>query len=288
MEVRKSAENGAWTSVCAYGLLAATKLAVGSYARSSSLAADGLNNLTDLVSSVAILIGLKISGKPRDANHPYGHSRVEAVATLVTSFIMATVGIQVLRSSIVALIDMDAARVPDVRALWTGAATAGVMFGVYLYNQRLAKRTDSMAIAALAKDNLADVLVSVGVVVGIVGARLGLPWLDPFVALLIGGIICKTAVDIFLDASHVVTDGFDPVKLNMYRNTVLEVAGVAAVTDMRARFHGNDVIVEVTVEVHPELNVVDSHEIADEIEHRMKTRHDVRTTLVHVEPYRDE
>lgn len=285
MDVRKTAETGAWTSIFAYGLLTAAKLAVGSYAGSSSLTADGLNNLTDVMASVAILVGLRIAGKPRDANHPYGHSRAEAVATLVSSFIMATVGVQVLRTSIVSLVSPDAARVPDIWALWTGLVTAGVMLGVHLYNRGLAKRTNSMAIAALSKDNLADALVSVGVVIGIVGARLGQPWFDPLVALLIGGIICKTALDIFFQASHVVTDGFDPAKLKKYRDTVLGVAGVAAVTDMKARFQGNDVIVEVTVGVHPELNVVDSHEIANEIEYRMKRKHDVKTTLVHVEPY---
>lgn len=287
MDGRKLAETGAWTSMLAYGLLTAIKLVVGTHAGSSSLTADGLNNLTDVVASVAILIGLRISGKPRDANHPYGHSRAEAVATLVTSFIMASVGIQVLRTSVVSLLSEDASRVPDVWALWTGLLTAGVMLGVHLYNKGLAKRTNSMAIEALSKDNLADALVSVGVVVGIVGARLGRAWLDPFVALVIGGIICKTALDIFLQASHVVTDGFDPTKLKKYRATVLDVAGVAAVTDMKARFQGNDIIVEVTVEVHPELNVVDSHEIADEIEYRMRRRHDVETTLVHVEPHAD-
>lgn len=285
MDVRKTAETGAWTSIFAYGLLTAAKLAVGSYAGSSSLTADGLNNLTDVMASVAILVGLRIAGKPRDANHPYGHSRAEAVATLVGSFIMATVGVQVLRTSIVSLVSPDAARVPDIWALWTGLVTAGVMLGVHLYNRGLAKRTNSMAIAALSKDNLADALVSVGVVIGIVGARLGQPWFDPLVALLIGGIICKTALEIFFQASHVVTDGFDPAKLKKYRDTVLGVAGVAAVTDMKARFQGNDVIVEVTVGVHPELNVVDSHEIANEIEYRMKRKHDVKTTLVHVEPY---
>src|SRR5690625_2652406 len=173
MDGRKLAETGAWTSMLAYGLLTAIKLVVGTHAGSSSLTADGLNNLTDVMASVAILVGLRIAGKPRDANHPYGHSRAEAVATLVSSFIMATVGVQVLRTSIVSLVSPDAARVPDIWALWTGLVTAGVMLGVHLYNRGLAKRTNSMAIAALSKDNLADALVSVGVVIGIVGARLG-------------------------------------------------------------------------------------------------------------------
>lgn len=285
MDGRKLAETGAWTSVLAYGLLTAVKLAVGAYADSASLTADGLNNLTDVAASMAVLVGLRISGKPRDADHPYGHSRAEHVATLVTSFIMASVGVQVLWTSLPAVIRPEAAPAPDVPALWTAIATAGVMFGVHLYNRRLAERTGSMAIRALAKDNLADAAVSAGVVIGIAGARLGLPWLDPFVALIIGLLICRTAVGIFLQASHVVTDGFDPKKLDKYRSTVLGVAGVAAVTDMKARFQGNDIIVEVTVEVDPGLTVADSHQIADAIEERMLRKHAVKTTLVHVEPY---
>lgn len=285
MDERKLAERGAWTSLIAYGILAAIKLAVGFFAVSSSLTADGFNNLTDLVSSAAILVGLRISGKPRDEDHPYGHSRAETVATLVASFIMVTIGIQVLRTSLTSLFSDDVAPSPEIWAVWTGALAAVTMFSVYRYNRSLAKRINSLAVEALAKDNFSDALVSVGAVIGIVGARLGRPWLDPFVALIIGGVICRTAWGIFRKASHIVTDGFDPPTLDEYRQTVLDVDGVAAVTDMKARFQGNDVVVDVTVEVHPELNVVDSHDIADEIEYRMRRRHDVETTHVHVEPH---
>src|SRR5690554_2624446 len=102
MAGRKGAETGAWLSLAAYAVLTLVKLAVSSWAGSSSLRADGLNNFTDVAATVAVLAGLRIAGKPRDANHPYGHSRAEAVATLVTSFIMMTVGIQVVYSSLTA------------------------------------------------------------------------------------------------------------------------------------------------------------------------------------------
>lgn len=285
MDGRKLAERGARTSLVAYGLLTAMKLGVGFYAGSSSLAADGFHNLTDVVGAVAILIGLTISGKPPDENHPYGHSRAETVATLVSSFIMMSVGVQVLRTSVASLFDANVAPSPDIWAVWAGMLAAATMFGVHRFNRGLAKRANSLAMEALAKDNFADALVSVGAVIGIVGARLGWSWLDPLVALVIGGVICGTAWKIFLRASHVVTDGFDPPTLDEYRQTVLDIEGVAAVTDMKARFQGNDVVVDVTVEVHPGLNVVDSHDIADEIEHRMRRRHDVETTHVHVEPH---
>src|SRR3954470_15395825 len=96
----KKAESGAWLSILAYVVLSAFKLIMSYIGNSEALRADGLNNLTDIIASVAVLIGLKISQKPPDENHRYGHSRAETIASLVAAFIMITVGIQVIMDSV--------------------------------------------------------------------------------------------------------------------------------------------------------------------------------------------
>ena len=118
-----------------------------------------------------------------------------------------------------------------------GPVCAIVMFLVYRYNKRLATKINSQAVMA-AKDNLSDAWVSIGTVVGIIGAQFHLPWLDPLTAVLVGFLICKTAWDIFRDASHHLTDGFDENIVRSYKETVKQVVGVKGVKDIRARNYG--------------------------------------------------
>lgn len=282
---KSRAESGAWISVIVYAVLMTVKLVVGYRSGSLSLRADGLNNVTDMLSSVAVMTGIVIAKKPRDDDHPYGHSRAETVASMVTSFVMMVVGIQVLHGSILRVIDSRQVPAPDLVAAWTALGSALIMFAVFAYNHRLAAHVRSGALAALAKDNLSDALISVGTVVGVVGSQFDLPWLDGVVALVIGGIICRTSWTIFAEAARILTDGFDQEKLQLYRQSVLDIPGVSDVSDVKARFHGRDVVVDVTIQVNPNLDVVESHDIADAVEAMMKRRHRVKLTHIHVEPH---
>lgn len=277
------AERGAWVSIAAYIVLSLFKLLTGAFANSEALRADGLNNFTDIIASITVLIGLKISKKPRDEDHPYGHSRAENVASLVASFIMLLIGMQVLYEAVHSIFDAKE-QTPDLLAAWAALAAVIIMLIVYYYNQRLAKQLNSQALKAVAKDNLSDALVSTGAIVGIVGAQFGLPWLDPLAAFFVGLIIMKTAIDIFKEASHLLTDGFDEEKLLEYKRVIESVPGVKSVRDLKARVQGNHILLDVTVKVDPSLSVVKSHFIADQIEEMMEKVHKVQSTFVHIEP----
>lgn len=283
----KQGERGAWVSIGAYLILSSIKLVIGYLFLSSALFADGFNNLTDIVASVAVLIGLRISQKPPDKDHPYGHFRAETIAALIASFIMAAVGIQVLVTTITSLF-RGTEEVPGMLAFWVAVGAAISMYGVYLYNNRLAKRIDSHALMAAAKDNLSDALVSTGAAVGILGARLGLSWLDAAAAVVVGIIICKTAWDIFYSATHALTDGFDAGKLMTMRTSIERVQGVQSISDIKARVHGSNVLVDVIVQVDPHLTLIESHRICDEIERKMEKKHNIMSVHVHVEPFIDE
>ncbi|MBT2290852.1 cation transporter [Paenibacillus albidus] len=279
----KQGERGAWLSIAAYILLAAIKLMIGAASGSQALHADGLNNSTDIVASIAVLVGLKISRRPPDSNHSYGHFRAETVASLIASFIMFAVGFQVLYQGVNKFIQ-PVMEQPDLLAAWTAAGCAVVMMGVYMYNIRLARRINSNAIQAVAQDNRSDALVSAGAFIGILGSQFGLPWLDPLTASLVGLMICKTAWDIFRKATHDLTDGFDAGELEQMKQTVAEIDGVRSIKEIKARIHGNNVLVDTTVLVNPELNVVQSHDITEAIEDQLKHRHQVSNVHVHIEP----
>lgn len=279
----KKGERGAWISIAAYLILSAFKLISGFLFASSALLADGFNNLTDIIASVAVLIGLKISRKPPDSDHAYGHFRAETVAALVASFIMALVGIQVLVQAVGSFFEGSKAA-PSLWSAGVAVMCAIFMYGVYKYNARLARQINNQALMAAAKDNLSDAMVSVGAAVGIIGAQFGLPWLDTVAALAVGLLICRTAWEIFRDCTHSLTDGFDEQRLLDLRRTIARTPGVEGIKDLKARIHGNHVLVDVVVEVDPQLTVFEGHQISDTIEERMVKYHNIMHVHVHVEP----
>lgn len=279
----KRGERGAIISIIAYICLSTLKLIIGYMANSEALKADGFNNATDIIASVAVLVGLKLSQRPADDDHPYGHWKSETVASMVASFIMVGVGIQVTYHAISSIF-YKVEESPDLISAWTGLFCALVMYFVYRYNKKLAREINSQSVMAAAKDNLSDSWVSVGTFIGIIGAQFGLPWLDPITAIIVGIIICKTAWDIFRDASHHLTDGFDQKQLDAYKTTIINCYGVKGVKDIRARNYGNNVVVDIVILVNSTLVIKDAHDIASMVEDKLIKEHSVYDVVVHVEP----
>ena len=148
----KLGERGAIISIAAYIILSALKLFIGNIGNSEALTADGLNNATDILASVSVLIGLRLSQKPADEDHHYGHWKSEMVASMVASFIMIIVGFQVLAGAITSIFD-GVSHPPDLIAAWTGLFSSLVMYFVYRYNKMLALKIKSQSVMAAAKDN---------------------------------------------------------------------------------------------------------------------------------------
>ncbi|MCR8847438.1 cation diffusion facilitator family transporter [Rossellomorea sp. SC111] len=279
----KLGERGAVISIIAYIILSIIKFLIGTTAGSEALRADGLNNATDIVASVAVFIGLRYSRKPADQDHPYGHWKAESVASLLASFIMMVVGIQVLYNAIQSVFD-GKTQAPDLISAWTGIGAAVVMYLVYRYNKKLAQKINSQSLMAAAKDNLSDAWVSIGTVIGIIGAQFYLPWLDPLTAVIVGVLICKTAWGIFIEASHYLTDGFNEELIESYEKTVLNLPGVKGVKDIRARNYGNNTVVDVVILVRSTLDIKQAHDISSEVEEELMDKHEVYDVHVHVEP----
>jgi cation diffusion facilitator family transporter len=282
-DLTKLSEKAAWLSIAAYIALSIFKLLIGYASQSKALTADGLNNSTDILASVAVLIGLRLSRKPADLDHPYGHRRAETIASLVASFIMMAVGFQVFVNAGTILWAGQAEK-PDLQAAGVSLFCAVVMYFVYRFNLAIVKKTGSHALMAAAKDNLSDALVSMGAAIGITGSQFQLPWLDPVTAIIVGIIICKTAWDIFHEATHKLTDGIDADLLSQLGKSIEEVNGVKSIADIKGRFHGNEILVDVDIKVNPYLNVAESHSITEEIEEKVRKEFNIIHVQVHVEP----
>ncbi len=279
----RQGEKGAWLSILTYLLLSSTKLTIGFIGHSTALKADGLNNTTDIIASIAVLIGLRISQKPPDKDHHYGHLRAETVSSLIASFIMAMVGIQVLFNAGKSLIEHNHPT-PSLLTAFVALGSGIIMYLVYFFNIKLANRIESSAVKAAAYDNRSDAWVSFGTSVGIFGAIFGFPIIDSITAIIVGCLILKTAYDIFFDAVHTLTDGFDEEELEALSALVKNVDGVIRLIDFKGRNHGNLIFVDLTVTVNPELNVWQSHHITEEIEATIRQVKPFAVVLVHIEP----
>lgn len=279
----KLGERGAIISIVSYICLSILKLAIGFITDSAALRADGLNNTTDIIASIAVLIGLKLSQRPPDKNHKYGHWKSETIASMVASFIMAAVGLQVLIDAFLGLLQgRDAS--PDVMAAYIGIFSAIVMYLVYLYNKKLAMKINSKAVMAAAKDNISDAWVSIGTAIGIFGSQFNMPWIDTITAIVVGILICKTAFDIFMQASHELSDGFDENKLQIYHQHIRKVNGVKGIKQIKGRSYGNNEVLDVVILVSSKLDITEAHDIATQVEKVMMTDHGVYDVHVHVEP----
>ena len=280
----RAAEKGAWLSIGTYLFFSTTKLFFGFVGMSTALKADGLNNLTDIISSVAVLIGLRIAQKPPDAVHRYGHLRAETIASVVASFIMLVVGLEVLSNSIHRLLT-PIEQAPSFSTAIVAMLCAAIMYVVYRYNLALANKHNSSALRATAYDNRSDTLVSIGTAAGITFSIIGLPILDVITASLVGLLIIKTAIEIFWESVQTLTDAFNVEEAKELKQCIANVEGVRAVKDIKGRLHGHIRYIDVTVNLHGALTVHEAHLISGKIEAAVRDMTPNSFVFVHIEPH---
>lgn len=280
----KIGEKGAKLSIIVYIILSVFKLTVAYMTNSAALKADGLNNVTDIIASIAVLVGLRISQRPPDKDHKYGHWKSEAIASLIAAFIMFAVGAEVIIGAFSSLVNQTS-EAPNAIAGYVALLAAAIMFVVSTYNQKLAKSIDSKSLYAVAMDNRSDALVSIGAAIGIFGSQLGLPWLDTVTAVIVGCLIVKTAWEIFRDSTHQLTDGFDEDKIEEYENAIHAIEGVKEIKEIKGRLYGNNIVVDVIICVEGTMDINLAHDLATLVEKELIENHHVYDVHVHVEPH---
>ncbi len=277
-------ESGAILSIITYVILASLKITFGLLGNSSALFADGLNSFSDIFVSLIILVGLIISKRPKDSNHPFGHHRFEQITTIVAAFLMTIVGINVIREGITKVAVKSSER-PDIYTAYVAFGAGLTIALVGLYNYRLAKKVNSSTLKAVSKDNFSDSLVSFGAGIGIVAAVFSISWIDPAVSIVIGLIIIKTAWGIFIESTNKLVDTFDPKLAERYKEKINEVIGVINVLAIRGRTYGHQQDLEIIITVDKNKSVFEAHEICDEVEKILNQQFsDIRDIMVHVEP----
>ncbi|AEB29961.1 putative cation efflux transporter [Carnobacterium sp. 17-4] len=282
-EELKLAERGAVLSIVTYLFIATLKLIIANYSGSSALRADGLNNTTDTIASIAVLIGLRLARRPPDDNHPYGHWKAETVASMVTSFIMLAVGLEVLISAVKHLFAPER-NSPDLIAGYVGLFSSIILMAIYIYNNKLAKKQKSKSLQAASKDTFNDSLISLSTAIAIFASNFNMPWLDSVMAIIVSLIILKTAFEIFRESAFELSDGFNENDLKEFKQTILTLPEVLKVESIKGRTYGTIIHVDVIIKTNPEMTVKRSHELTEQVEQLLADDFGVFDTKVHVEP----
>ena len=266
--------------------LAVMKLAVGIIAHSQALISDAVHSVSDVFSTILVIFGVNIAAKKSDEKHPYGHERIECIFSIILSVSLFVTAIGICRSAIGLIMHPETITTPGYAALV--AAVISIVFKewMYHYTRRAAKKINSSAMLADAWHHRSDAFSSVGAFIGIGGAMLGFPILEPIAAILISVMVGKAAFDIFSEATNNLVDrSCDDEEIERLRETILEVDGVRSIDLLRTRRFGAKTYVDVEISEDGNMTLYNAHRIAEEVHRKVEENFsDVKHCMVHVNP----
>lgn len=276
-------------SVAVNLLLSLFKLLAGIIGHSGAMISDAVHSASDVFSTFIVMIGVTVSGKKSDKEHPYGHERMECVASIILAVILAATGIGIGVNGIekIAGGGGEAVAIPGVLALAAAVVSIVVKEWMYWYTRAAAKKVNSGALMADAWHHRSDALSSIGAFVGIFGARLGFPVLDPAASVVICVFIEKAAIDVFRDAMDKMVDkSCDEQLMENMRHLVYQERGVQAIDEIRTRMFGSKIYVDIEIAADETMPLKDAHQIAQNV-HDVIERDfpQVKHCMVHVNPY---
>lgn len=269
-------------------LLFLLKLAAGLLARSSALVSDAVHSASDVFSTLVVMIGFFMAKKKPDKDHPYGHDRLECVASLLLAAALAGTGLGIGMAGAQKMVyaGSHALTVPGLPALAAAVLSILAKELMYHYTRRVAKQINSGALMADAWHHRSDALSSVGSFVGILGARLGFPVLDPLVSVLICVMIEIAALDIFRDAVDKMVDKACPEATEEeMKQVILAIPGVLGIDEIKTRLFGAKIYLEVEIRMDASQTFVQAHETAEKVHETIERQFpDVKHCMVHVNP----
>lgn len=278
-----------WVSIAVNIVLTAAKLAAGILAHSNAMISDAVHSASDVFSTLVVMAGVTMSARQSDREHPFGHERMECVAALFLGIILFATGAGI---GIGAVRDMffrggEAPGVPGMLALAAAVVSIAVKEWMYRYTKKTADRIHSGALMADAWHHRSDALSSVGAFVGICGARLGAPFMDPAASFVICIFIGKAALDILKDSLDKMVDrACDEDTSESIRMAALQSEGVERIDGLKTRLFGPKMYVEIQIAVDKEMKLEEVHDIARNVHDKVEEKFpQVKHCLVQVNPF---
>ncbi|WP_302250965.1 cation diffusion facilitator family transporter [uncultured Alistipes sp.] len=273
-------------------ILSAAKLAAGILGRSGAMVADAIHSFSDMATDIVVIVFARISSKPKDDGHDYGHGKYETLATIIISLALAAVGIGILSSSIGSIRTiLEGGTLPRPGAVALVAAVVSIVAKeiLYRYTVRVGRRIDSPSVIANAWHHRSDALSSLGTLAGIGCAYfLGEKWriADPIAALLVAVFIFKIALDLIRTGLGELLEKSLPADVEQEILSIVTAnPEVRSPHNLRTRRIGASIAIEVHVRVDGAMSVAHSHALTVDIEHRLRARFGAGTMIaIHVEP----
>lgn len=271
-------------------LLCAFKLYAGVVGKSGAMVSDAVHSLSDVFATFVAFLGVKLSKKSADQAHPYGHERLECIASLILGMILFVTGIGIGKVGLINIFagNYDQLAVPGTIALIAAVVSIVVKESMFWYTRHYAKVLNSAAFMADAWHHRSDAFSSIGSLIGIGGAILGFPVLDSIASVVICLCILKVAYDILVDAVKKMLDTSCGEEFeNKLEQFILEQDGVEAVDELHTRMFGNKVYVDLEIEVQRDKPLWQAHEVAVQVHDGVENRYEnVKHIMIHVNPTR--
>ena len=283
-EREKSGRKAIIVGISGNAILVIFNFIVGTLSGSTALIAESAHTFSDILDSSIAFIGFKIGLKPPDIEHPYGYGRAESLAGLITVIFLFIIAFEIL-SEVYQKLLMGGGLAPPG---WTAAimALVGIIinFTMTNYMTKTGRKINSPAIIADAKHQRVDIFTCIAIFAGVVGSQLGMPILDPLVALFIVVLVLKTAFDVAKDnVNNILGKIPSEVILNDIKAAALSVNGTSGIHDIKVNYTGPYASVDVHIEVDPVLSLIEAHEISTQVEKRIIDQVDIVTIVnVHV------
>ena len=269
-------------------LLSIIKLLAGIIAHSNAMISDAIHSASDVFSTIIVIIGIKLSARKPDKEHPYGHERMECVATIVLSIVLFITGLGIGSTAVKNITSgsYNTLQIPGILALAAAILSIVCKEGMYWYTRYNARKIDSSALMADAWHHRSDAFSSIGALVGIAGARLGFPVMDSVASLVIFVFIIKAAYDIFKDAIDKMVDhSCDDRTEKEIRDCVMGNKDVLGIDLLQTRIFGNKIYVDVEIRANASYTLKEAHEIAESVHNDIeKNFPKVKHIMVHVNP----
>lgn len=264
------------------------KLTAGIIGNSKAMVSDAIHSLSDVITTIIIIFGFIISSKDADDRHPYGHERLECVFAIVLSFFLFLTGLFIGYTGIknIVLSSDVPIKIPSILPLIAAISSILVKEFMYHYTKRVAKKIKSSSLEADAWHHRTDAMSSVGSFIGILGAKLGFPILDPICSIIICLIIIKSAIDIFLQATSQMLDtsASDELK-NEIVDLINDKKEVIEIKDMKTRIFGSRIYIDLDLVIDGDKSLKVANNIVknihDEIEEKYSS---IKHCNIHILP----
>jgi len=269
--------------------LSAFKILAGFISNSYAIIADGIESLFDVISSLIAIVGLRMSGKESDDRHQYGHERFENAATTILAAMLCITGTLIGYSGVDKIVSgsFSTAEIPGILSLAAAVISLGAKESLFWYTRYYGKKLESDVLMASAWNYRSDSLASVGSFLGIMGARMGAPILDPVASIAISLLIIKTGISIFINSIRKMTDeALDPETAMEIEQLALSHPGVIKIDSLQTRIFGNRVYADLEICVEATLSLDKAHEISQQVHDQIeKSFPKVKHCMIHVNPY---